>query len=445
MRSKVLKILIAVFAVCMIAPAFSAVENVKVGGDVFVYGVLRGDWEGDGTNLHCFFSQVRVWVSADLSENVSTMIRLINERPWGVEWEEDWVTRNEIMLDLAYIKVKDMLTPGLSLTVGRQEIQFGEGLVVGNRYWAGGYYPSYLRTLELGLSDLGLQKAFDAIRIDYAPSAVPMNITAFYSKIGEQFYSPTDYESNLWGLDLGFKLAEVCDIDLYYVGLGAIPEFWNPYWNGFWSVDTDTGILHTAGVRIVSGIPNITGLTLKAEYAKQFGNSGTNHDIDFRGWALLAGIKYEIPAAMKPVIKFNYARYSGDNPNTDEIMENWLPVFPGNIGSSIGPLLYAYDAFQTGGAIVGGGDAQVFNLGFGFSPAEKWSVCLDGYWVTPVVGAWAPLDATDYGIDTELTIEYKHTEDLTFGMQAGTIWGGDLFGGSLGRPWQILGYMKVSF
>ncbi|MCM8809790.1 MAG: alginate export family protein, partial [Candidatus Omnitrophica bacterium] len=255
MRSKLVKILIAVFAVCMIAPAFSAVENVKVGGDIAIWGVLRGDLQTTPDKLYTGFSQARVYVSADLSENVQTMVRLINERVW------DSTTLNfGIDLDLAYIKVSDFLTPGLSLTIGRQEIELGEGLVVGSIYNVSNYL--WLSTL----TDLGLRKAFDAVRIDYGTEGLPVNLTAFYSRINE---GGTVSDEKLFGVDLGFGLADIAKGDIYYVGnieKPATPKNIN---------------IHTAGLRTVIGIPGISGLSLKAEYAKQFKDS--------KGWALLAG------------------------------------------------------------------------------------------------------------------------------------------------------------
>jgi hypothetical protein len=254
MKGKLLKILIAVFAVALIAPAFSAVENVKVGGDISIYGVLRGDFDiGEGNeDLHFFQTTARVYVSADLSDNVSAMVRLINERNWGYEY-----TPTDIDLDLAYIQVKDLLTPGLNLTVGRQEIQLGEGLVVGSAYNA--YNNNY--PVDLAAKDLGLQKAFDAVKLDYTASAIPLSITAFLSKIGEELYDENNEEQTLYGLNLGYKVADIADLDVYYVR-EAIDE----------PADVT---LDTAGIRVVSKIPAIQNFNLKAEYAKQFGEDST--------------------------------------------------------------------------------------------------------------------------------------------------------------------------
>jgi len=392
MRSKLLKILMAVFAVCLIVPAFSAVENVKVGGDIAVYGVLRGDFTDE--NLHFLQAPVRVYVSADLSENVSVMVRLLNEFNFGYT-DTDYLDTNQILLDLAYVKVSDLLTPGLSLTVGRQEIQLGEGLVVGSRYRATTYPAWYIYA-----TDLGVLKAFDAIRIDYAPKALPMNLILFGAKINENF---TGDDENLYGADMGFKVADVANIDVYFVR-------------------EDAENINTYGARIVSGIPAVEGLSLKAEYAKQSQNS--------TGWALLAGAEYKMSTAMKPMVKLNYARYS----------EDWTLVYPSNIGSRIGPILYAYDAYTYG--LVENGNAQFINLGFGISPTEKLAISLDGYWgrfLKPYIGT-----EKNIGYEVDLGIDWKYSEDLTFGLMGGMLFGEDDYFGDK-DPWQIIGCVKVAF
>ncbi|PIX76510.1 MAG: hypothetical protein COZ37_07515, partial [bacterium (Candidatus Ratteibacteria) CG_4_10_14_3_um_filter_41_18] len=79
-------------------------------------------------------------------------MRLINERDWDVETN----VTTDIDLDLAYIKLSDMFAPGLSATIGRQEILLGKGLMVGSRNPIG----------VLGVitaQDYNARKAFDAV------------------------------------------------------------------------------------------------------------------------------------------------------------------------------------------------------------------------------------------------------------------------------------------
>jgi len=376
-----LKILIAVFAVCLMTPAFSAVENVKVGGDIIVYHLTRNF---SGSTVNYFQVPVRVYVSADLSENVSTMIRLAKEFHLG----EDLANPvGDIVLDLAYVKVSDFLAPGLTITAGRQEIQLGEGLVIGSRYNVGNY------PYVIGAPDLGVLKAFDAIKIDYAPSALPMNISLFGAKITENL-SGTTPDENLLGADIGLKLADVVNMDVYFVRMAA-------------------DNINTFGARIVSGVPAVEGLSLKAEYAKQTQDS--------TGWALLAGMEYKMATAMEPVLKLNYARFTDD----------YADIYPSNICSRIGRVLY-------GTGLYGQNDLQSVNLGFGFSPTEKVGISIDGYWGR-VISAKQNL-----GIEVDLGIDWKYTEDLTLGVTGGKIFGRT--GTPVANdPWQVIVYGKVAF
>jgi hypothetical protein len=418
MKGKLLKILIAVFAVALIAPAFSAVENVKVGGDVAIYGVIRGKYALPTNDYHNFFqTSARVYVSADLSENVSAMVRLINERNWS---GED-VASTDIDLDLGYIQVKDLLTPGLNLTVGRQEIQLGEGLVIGSRYNA----YTLPDDIRVAAADLQLRKAFDAVKLDYKASAIPLSVTAFLSTINEQLWT----DQTLLGLNLGYKVADIADIEVYYVRD-------DNYGN-------DKANLDTAGIRVVSKIPAIENFNLKGEYAKQFGDDGTN---DYEGSALLLGGEYKFSANMEPAIKVNYLILSGEEGKND--IQGWQMVFPSNIGSRIGPLFYAYDAWNPE-LQNGESNLKVLNIGFSLKPVEKLTLCIDGYWLktdekTPITGG----TSDEIGKEIDLGIEYKYSEDLVFGLSLGKILADDVIEkhDPKGKDaYQAIASMKVSF
>jgi predicted porin len=416
MKGKLLKILIAVFAVALIAPAFSAVENVKVGGDIAIYGVLRGDFDIANKNedIHFFQTSARVYISADLSNNVSTMIRLINERNWDAED----VASTDVDLDVGYIQVKDLLTPGLNLTVGRQEIQLGEGLVVGSRYNA----YTYPVDIKVKAADLQLRKAFDAVKLDYKASNIPLSVTAFLSKLNEKYLDDKG-EETLYGLNLGYKIAEIADLEVYYV-------------RDITDSSPKKDKLDTAGIRVVSKIPALENLNLKGEYAKQFGEDSTG--ADYEGSALLVGGSYKLSGKMEPAIKVNYLLLSGNDSLTKN--ENWVDVAPSNIGSRIGPLFYAYDAYN--GSNTNG--LKVLNLGLSLKPVEKLALSVDGYLLKSdeKVGAY-----DDIGTEITIGLEYKQTEDLTLGLTLSKLLADDLIEKGLGGDdaWQAIASMKLAF
>jgi len=443
MRNKILKVMAVIFAVALIAPSFAAVESVKVGGDVTMYGVLRPNFNVGPANeksKNFFQTSVRVYVTADLTDNVQAMIRLINERDWGANdaFNDAFNDASQVTLDLGYIKVTDLMIPGLTLTVGRQEIQFGEGLVVGSAYNA----YTYSNDTNIAARDLGLQKAFDAIRADYEVATLPITLTVFGAKIDETTDSllgltPTGdtADRNLYGLNIGWR-PDICSLDVYYVRDDTL--------------HTDQNV-DTAGLRVTGGIPAVENLGLKLEYAKQFGEDAAGNDN--KGWALLFGVDYKFPVNMNPYVKLNYNLFSGDDDPNDTDNDAWTMVFPSNIGSRIGQVWYALDSHSQNGIIGSESNLQVINLGFGLQPVEKVKVSLDAYWLKGAEDIWRAgvnTNEDDIGTEIDLGIEYQYTEDLSFGLSYGMLLTGDLFdtvqfGRDDDNPWQLLGTMKLAF
>ena len=414
---KLLTILAAVMLVGLVVPAFSAVENVKVGGDIVAKGILRKYFGFiDGGNLktqRILYTGARVYVGAELSNNVSAMVRFINENDWGSKAGEP----RDVSLDLAYVKVADLMVPGLNLTVGRQEIQIADGLVVGSSYTAGNY-PT-----NLGAPDLGLEKAFDAIKLDYAFTASPVTISAFKSKL-----LVAKVSNNLYGLDIGIK-GESLVVNPYYVNVSdpsrnmqvvALNLGWNP----------------------------MEALGISAEYAKQFGEDKTpSPKKDYEGWALVVGVDYKFATNMKPVISAMYADFSGEK-NANKY--GWQPVAPSNIASRVGKIAYPA-LFRNGEGsfdIGSGSGVRVLKLGLGLQPTEKVGVNLD--WFNLTAKETNPGVSDSVGNEIDLGITYAYSEDLSFGLDLGYFVKGNYIknsnpGVEVKSPWQAIATMKVAF
>ena len=119
-------------------PAFAEVQNVKVSGDLKTYFGYRNNFDLRNDSTHddhqdWFNSVTRVKVDADLTDNVSTTVRLLNERDWDQETTGITSTGDTgISIDLASVTLKEFLYSPLSLTIGRQNLRYGNGLVVGD-------------------------------------------------------------------------------------------------------------------------------------------------------------------------------------------------------------------------------------------------------------------------------------------------------------------------
>jgi hypothetical protein len=442
------KLIIALAALALVVPAFCAVENIKVGGDLTFIGVERNNFDllkGSDDGEHFIYSGVRVYVSADLSNKVSTMVRFITENDFGMD--EDYYGYVP-QLDLAYVKLSDILTPGLSLTVGRQEIQIGEGLVVGSRYRVGDYYAASQNSLYYG-EDLGQMKAFDAVKLDYAFQGLPLSVSAFKAKIAESYgissgsiYIPIsgwiypDSDLDLLGISFLWK-GEQYSLEPYYVDLVAYGQDFN---------------IQTAGIRGTWNPAAVKGLALKAEYAKQFGNVTTGFDA--AGWAGYIGASYEFATNMKPTIYGVYNYFSGISPTSTD-MDAWIPVFPSNIASRVGKI--AYEAIFPAGETMpyywytgtpGFVDGLAsLKLGVSLNPTEKLGVSLDWFNLT-ALETFGPRKGIGNEIDLGLT--YAYTEDVALGLDIGYFMAGDnvkdiMGSGNEEDAWQLLGSIKIAF
>jgi len=444
MSRKLISFFTAVLIAGLVIPAFSAVENVKVGGDLTISGIYRSSFDFIDDNVskdqqHFLYSGVRVYVSAELTNNVSAMVRLINERDWGQTTSVGSGDADlDVNLDLAYIQVKDIMTPGLSLTLGRQEIQIGEGLVVGS----GNTIVPNTSTIA---ADLSLQNAFDAIRVDYVASGAPVSVFGFMAKINEDYggvvAAGTTGDITLYGAELLWKGSNFT-VEPYYVA--RITAYESP------RIEND---LMVGGVRGTWNVLTIPGLELKGEFAHEFGDASGYTGVvssNYAGWAGYFGATYEFAHHIKPTITLGYNYYSGDDDAIDA--EEWVPVYPTGVEERVGiiayPALFAAGESTLTTASAAGTGLQAIKLGFGLTPIEKIQLGLTWYNLTLIEEA----AGTDAGLGNEIdfTVDYAYTEDLSFGLAFGYFITGDNIKDTVGagneqNPWEAIVTATLTF
>lgn len=436
-------------------PAMAAVDNIKVGGDLSIFAGYRKAFSFiDDTKANDFFqTSARVWFAADLSNNVSVMLRLVNERSWGakaitIPGPDFGVTvdSRKVDVDLAYVKMADFLAKGLTLTVGRQPIMIGEGFVVGSRYNVANYAfddialvspvplpVSVVAPSLLNAPDLGVNTAFDAIKVTYKADAMPVSAMAFVSKIKESLVASTlipltrDEDMNLYGVSVCIN-PETWSLEPYFVDRVNYPVYNNDN-------------LMTWGIR--GTWAPIKGLSFKGEYAKQ---SGENHvagtSVDYQGWAGYLGAGYEFSAAMKPMISASYITYSGDDGSDATKTDAWQAIFPSNIADRFGligyPALWQFNGLGTG--------ANIWKFGFGIQPTEKLGVALN--WFNMSLNDDTLLGEEALGNEVDLCLKYAYTDDVTIGLDAGYFMTGDAIETVIPdatNAWETVLSLKVAF
>jgi len=333
------RLLIMAAILLLSVPAFAAVENIKVSGDINEQYVARdlslGGTVHNQADVESFLlSQVRLRFDADLTENVSGVIRLIDERTWG---EEDGFGDNtDVALDLAYIELKEFLYQPLSITVGRQNLRYGSALIVGDPDTNMTVGTTSITNNRFG--DLSLRKSFDAVKavLDFSP----WTIDAIYSKVRQPYTTSlltdgTHIHNNvdLWGVNANYQWASHDGVtEAYYFGMQNNRDS-IAYTFVATQVPENQDITHVVGAR--TQFNPMEKLTLGLEGAYQFGDIQTaavsaNQARVLSAFAIEANAEYRFMTKYNPVIGLNYVYLSGNDdagPNGDSHLTGWDPMF----------------------------------------------------------------------------------------------------------------------
>ncbi len=486
MSKRLILILVAVFVLGFAFSAYAEVQNVKVSGDITMTGVARNNLTLNqnaaagtdfGKKIRAFLSQVRVRVDADLTDNVSTTVRLLNERVWGEDLDEPNTPSSyktgdagAVDIDLAYATLKEFLYSPLTLTIGRQEIKYGNGLVVGARTTnaiASGHGNTN-RYLPNSLDDLSLRKSFDAIRatLDYNPLAIDL----MYSRLSSSSVSVFD-NANLYGLNANYAFNKNLDAELYTFLRSRDTGFFTTSAAGA-PTSSKAENLYTTGARV-----NYTGvkdLALGLEGAIQYGDHISNTDVypnegtdnnqtrHVKAWALQAMADYKLPVMAKyvPTVGGSYTYLSGQKPlNNNNTYKGWDPMFEDQNSGTLFNKIFALT------------NMQIYNINASIKPMDDIKLMASYYYLranqpyrstdstlgthtTYVTLSGIPGDPAyamkggklGLGNEIDLGLTYDYTEDVQFALYGGAFMPGNAFDKSNGKTAkQLIGSMKVTF
>jgi hypothetical protein len=405
-----------VLALALIAPVYAEVQNVKVSGDISIFGAFRDEYTTTGSgsarallsgagaansfansqSADYYATITRLRIDADLTDNVSTLVRLINERDWTAATVAG--ANENIDLDLASITLKEMLYSPLTLVLGRQEIRWGSGLVIGDGTTGA--------ASGLAATDLSARKAFDAVRalLDYDPWTLDIII----AKVTETFTTGADVD--VYGVDASYKFTDYNAVfEAYYVGIHSSLVAVGS------SSGTDT---QTIGARL-TGEPT-ANLTGELELAYQFGDQQANSNVDQKAFAFDIGAVYAFQTTYSPKLGLKYGLRSGEEQTAAGDNEGWNAVFEDQLNGQI------FDPNT---------NTWFIKLSGSLVPVEKLTAGLDYYiyWYEedrayPVAGASSVSPSDDAGQEVDITLKYAYTEDVTIGLVAAWFFPGDAYG-----------------
>jgi len=422
-------------------PAFAEVQNVKVSGDIDSKAIYRNDYDlrqgtatlnGNNDKDTWFTTATRVQIDADLTDNVSTCVRLLNERDWDTEPAVLNATGDTtISLDLASVKMKEMFYAPLTLTIGRQNLRFGSGLVVGD--------PDTNDVSVSGVTagDLSVRKAFDAVRatLDYNPLVLDI-ILAKISAATVGTGANRD-DQNLVGINAAYKFDKYNSEAEAYV-----------FERNTRAANMKTDKLYVYGVR--GSLEPISKLVVDAELAMQDGDLAVSatKTLDRSAWAADLGATYAIDYKWSPKIAARYIYRSGQKQDGNDANDDTT--------NGIGGWATKYKAWdtafedQTHGIVANqifnnnndgvDSNGSTINVMASAVPVQDMTIAADYYYYL-LAQKWTNLDVTTrtgfnayqvrddkkLGQELDLSLGYDYTEDVKLGLTAGFFLPGKTF------------------
>ncbi len=473
---KVLAVL--VMAILASVPAFAAVQNVKVSGDIDSTYINRQHFnlgtksltspsmEAGLIDQNEFITQTRLRIDADLSDNVSTTVGLINERDWNAE-SGSGGQATEVDLYLAYVTLREMLYSPLTVTVGRQVFAYGNGLILGD----GGVNNAATGPLGSVAADLTKRTAYDGIKavLDYKP--LTLDLIYFRnnnnSTPGGTYHAAGD-NNDVYGVNANYQLGDAMSTVVEGYFFSRINRNNN-------ATVTESDTLYVPGLRVSTN--PVQGLNTQAELAWQLGklgtapdsSSGTDDNIRRQAFAAQFLANYSLPVyeQYKPVVNASYTYVSGDKngdvarptvaANSREEYTAWDPLNEAQGSGTIYNTLFNLTNMQIFSAGISAKPVEDVTASFTWSglwAAKRFAgqnslVFLqpDGSQGSPTATVVpATTTSKQIGNEYDVNLNYAYTEDVTLGLSLGWFVPGNTFtGANDNTASQALAHVLVNF
>ncbi|MBN1872215.1 MAG: alginate export family protein [Candidatus Omnitrophica bacterium] len=446
---------ILALAIAFTIPVYAETQSIKLSGDLAVRYISRDNYDFNAqddetadTDASYFMTNAEVQLDADLTDNVAVTIRMVNQHDWnvsditeatnnhtdydpngaisagGLDGPLDNYGEFDVLVDLAYVTLKEFFFTPLTVRIGKQDLWFGKGFIIGANYED----PNG----QISADEFTSFTSFKAIRATW--DMEPWTFDGVFAQIEENEVQADDDEQ-LYGINVGVDLSEYknAEVELYYwyVKDDEIPNYNTSRENR----------IHCVGAR--GSYDPHEDITLWGEIAYQGGNYIANAVQEQprlrHAWAADIGIEsrlWEEQYAWRPVIGAEYIFYSGQNDHDPtglgEDWHGWDRMFRGKVDSAIHEW---YNVFYTNGMpTTDRADTNLHQLILMGTIQPMDNLTVDGRYIR----FRAHENAFDYGVgagqqekhigdelDVELTYEY--TEDVTFGLLTAWFWSGEYY------------------
>ncbi|MBI3317055.1 MAG: alginate export family protein [Candidatus Omnitrophica bacterium] len=447
-----------VLLLAVAVPAFAAVENIKFSGDITARGMYReslglGGLDNNDTfnstifnpvedDQRFYMTQIRLRANAELTSQISGELEFLNQRdidpPTGGAQGSGQATGTvvgpnaagtsaandqfDVLINLANITIKELYYPELSVKIGRQNIQLGEGFIIGSSQVTNPDPGSTLTADEFSQFN-----SFDAIRFMVNKDAWHFDLLT--AKIAENAIDLGD-DADLYAFNLGRSFDKYqAEGEAYFV---ATRDAGNPAAgtaNVFGDTFEKTEELWTIGVR--GSLHPWDRLKLSGETAFQWGEEGgrqpfpptgasqftPNGDVrqNIAAWAFDYRAELDVTELPWPAkLGAEWVYYSGEDHGEGGKSGSWRPLFRGKFHSALREF-QGYFYMTDVGITPGYTNQHQLILDASFHPFNRQDLTLFTRWLmywldeTPIEG-----HGTHAGNELDAVMGYDYTEDLKF-------------------------------
>lgn len=459
-------------AVALCAPAFAETQTVKVSGSLDAKWIYKKNFDlrdnndisvvpltatvpGSGANgndetssndgADWFMSTAQVEIAADLTDNVSVVINLFNQRDWNANTYDAGATATassntanefDLGVDLAYVTLKEAFYAPLTLTLGRQDIEFGRGLVLGN-------WQIQDPQAAIIADEFSAVTSFDAARatLDFEPWTLDF---VWINTAAGQGDANDEDDRNFWFTNVNYQFSEYnAEWEAYFGYDDDNATADNPSQATPWTLTARNNETFVVGTR--AQFDPVTNMTLGAEGAYQFGDFATTsvsvENSDREAWMFDIFGEYRwSDHAYKPYVGAEWFYTTGDETTAAGAatgsFEGWNGLFRSPTYGVIHDYLETY--YQT--ALLGDGNStgnlSTFFISGGFAPMEDLKVDGKFYWFWSDEDVYSTTSGavqnvgTDLGTELDVNVTYDYTEDVTFSLGLAWFFPGDVYSGA---------------
>ncbi len=444
-------------------PAYAETQNVKVSGAIDAYWFYRHNYDlrdnndggavpagtavtgvtHGGSAVHRSESDdyartnTQLEVAADLTDNVSTVVNVVNQRDWNATTFDGGAANTgaefDVELDLAYIQMKEIFYSPLTLTVGRQDIWFGRGFVIGNNNTAWDHQAA------TEADEYSVTTAFDALRatLDFNPWTIDL----VYSNINENGRDNAN-DRELYIANVNYKFAEY---NAVAEGYFILEDDRNAV-SG--ATGTKDNVTNTLGGRVQ--FDPISQITLGGEVAYQWGDYQTGvatPNRDRGAWATDIFGTYRFDYTWKPEITLEYVLFSGEPDVTATSTQSygaWNALYRGKFWTAYAD--FREFTYATGDANDQPGSTNVEFVQLQGSLKPMQDLLLSGAFTYLWNNESILGQGSNIGSELDLQATYDYTEDVSFSVLAGWFFPGSYYAnGENATAADLVSSVKVTF